>query len=304
MRKLSPSFINNLQNNYGLRELLNFVKNDNTLDLEIRKNYLNIYYRGGNALRVAEIAENKYEFHFDSNYFESGNLLLRNSIPLLNSETDWKHYFPLIKQGMDFYFTAYPKEEREFQQLVVRENNYSNIANATDYFIIDIEYNNHRNARFDMVALEWESSGSKRKLPKSYKPKLSIIEMKYGDSALKGSAGMVKHINDFNHFLSNPKEVQDFKEEMITIFQQKRELGLIPCLSKERNSNVVTEVHFDIDFIFLIANHDPSSSILRTEMQKLPSDIKFCASNFAGFGLFKENVYTYHQFFEKFQNQI
>ena len=304
MRGLSPTFIQNLKENYGLSALLQYVKYDNTLDIEIRENKINIYYRGGSALRITEVAPNKYGFHFDKNYFLSDSSLLYDSIPILNSETDWKQYFPLVKQGMDFYITKRPKEEREFQQLVVRENNYSNISNATDYYIIDIEYDNHKNARFDMVALEWESSGSKRKLPKSYKPKLSIIEMKYGDGALKGSAGMVKHINDFKQFLSNSIEVQDFKTEMITIFQQKRELGLIPCLSKDRNPNEVTEVHLDIEFVFLIANHDPASSILRSEMQKLPIDIKFSASNFAGFGLFKENVYTHHQFLEKFQNQI
>lgn len=304
MRGLSATFIQNLKDNYGLRTLLQYVKYDNTLDIEIRENKFNIYYRGGSALRVTEVAPNKFGFHFDKNYFPSDGSLLYDSIPILNSETDWKQYFPLVKQGMDFYITKRPKEEREFQQLVVRENNYSNISNATDYFIIDIEYDNHKNARFDMVALEWESSGSKRKLPKSYKPKLSIIEMKYGDGALKGSAGMVKHINDFNQFLSNPKEVTNFKSEMITALQQKRELGLMPCLSEEKNSNEVTEVHPDIDFIFLIANHDPASSIMRTEMLKLPSDIKFCASNFTGFGLFKENVFTRDQFIERFKNQI
>ncbi len=304
MRKLSSPFLKSLKENYGLRDLIHFVRSDNTLDIEIRENYINIYYRGGSALRVTENGNDEYEFHFNTNYFSSIGVLSEDLIPTLSSETDWKEYFPIIKQGMDFFFTDKPKEEREFQQLVVRENNYSNIANATDYFIIDIEYDNHHNARFDLVALEWESSGSKRKLPKSYKPRLSIIEMKYGDGALKGSAGMVKHINDFKQFLSNQNEVEDFKAEMITVFQQKRELGLIPCLSEEHNSNEVTEVRPEIDFIFLIANHDPASSILRTEMAKLPNDIKFCASNFTGFGIFKENVFNRDDFIKRFKNQI
>jgi len=59
---------------------------------------------------------------------------------------------------------------------VVRENNYSSISNGTDYFIIDIEYDNHAHARFDLVAVEWPSKASHRKLAKDYKPKLVVIE--------------------------------------------------------------------------------------------------------------------------------
>ena len=158
MRKLSPTFIENLKSNYGLIELMYFIKHDGTLDLEIRENKINIYYRGGNTLGITETSKGELKFHFDNNYFLSFVALMQNSLPTLNLETNWKKYFPIIKQGMDFYFSEHPKEEREFQQLVVRENNYSSIANSTDYFIIDIEYDNHNSARFDMVALEWESN--------------------------------------------------------------------------------------------------------------------------------------------------
>ena len=88
------------------------------------------------------------------------------------------------------------------------------------------------------------------------------------------------------------------------MFQQKRDLGLIPCLSEENNVNKGSEVEPEIDFIFLIANHDPASSILRTEMMKLPNEIKFCASNFTGFGLYKENIFIRDQFMARFRDQI
>lgn len=48
------------------------------------------------------------------------------------------------------------------------------------------------NARFDIVAIEWDSDTSIRKLKKGHKPKLVVIEMKYGDGAFKGSAGISK----------------------------------------------------------------------------------------------------------------
>ena len=36
---------------------------------------------------------------------------------------------------MDFYFSENSKPEREFQQLIARENNFSTIANQSEYFV-------------------------------------------------------------------------------------------------------------------------------------------------------------------------
>lgn len=288
-----------------LKELLSYVKSDNSLDLEIRENYINIYYRGGNVLKVTEVRVNKYDFHFDSEYLKVASFISENSINAYKSNFIWNNYFPLAKQAMDFYFTKYSKEEREFQQLVVRENNYSTIANSTDYFIIDIEYDNRKNARFDIVALEWESITFHRRLLKGYKPKLVLIEMKYGDGALNGIAGIQKHISDFERFNSDTNEVDEFKIEMLGVFKQKRELGLIPKLSGDGNLNEITQFADEFEMMFLLVNHDPASSILRTELHKITNkNIKFITSNLLGFGLFKENVFDYEQFNQRFKNQI
>lgn len=303
-RLLSNTFIADLLEG-NLKELLSYVKRDNTLDIEIRENYINIYYRGGSALKVTDKGGNTYDFHFDVKYIDSNPSLNAASINALKSQSDWMNYFPLVKQAMDFYFTKYNKEEREYQQLVVRENNYSSIANSTDYFIIDIEYDNHKGAQFDIVAIEWDSQATIRKLMKGFKPKLVVIEMKYGDGALKGAAGMIKHISDFEKFISNPQDIAEFKEEMLGAFKQKRQLGLIPCLSDIGNSNVVTQFADNIEMMFLIADHDPASSNLQTELSGLNSqNIKFITSNFVSYGLFKENVFDYDQFNQRFKSQI
>jgi len=300
-RLLSTSFITDLLKG----KLLEYVKRDNTLDIEIRENYINIYYRGGNALKVTEIGANRYDYHFDREYLKAATFFSEEIINGFKTKLDWNNYFPLTKQAMDFYFTKYSKEEREYQQLVVRENNYSSISNSSDYFIIDIEYDNRKNARFDIVAIEWKSDASIRKLKNGYKPRLVVMEMKYGDGAFKGSAGISKHITDFNNFIVNPQTVAEFKEEMLSVFSQKRQLGLIPCLSGVGNSNVVTHFADEIEIMFLIANHDPASSILQTELNNLDNhNIKFITSNFTGFGLFKENVFDYNEFIQRFISQL
>ncbi|MGR3293181.1 MAG: hypothetical protein ACUZ9M_04085 [Candidatus Scalindua sp.] len=178
-RKLDNEFIEELLTR-NLKDCLDCVRNDDTLDLAIRENCINIYYRGGSALKVNK-NENHYQYKFDENYLNDNSVISKDELNKLKGQSDWNNYFPRAKQTMDFYFSEKRNEEKEFQQLVVRENNYSSIANGTDYFIIDIEYDNRKNARFDIIAVEWPSDASKRKLSNNYKPKLVIIEMKYGD---------------------------------------------------------------------------------------------------------------------------
>jgi len=281
----------------SLKGCLEYVINDDTLDLEIRENYINIYYRGGNALKVNKNGKD-YQYEFDDNYIKETNpVISKAELDKLRNQPDWNNYFPKAKQTMDFYFSKHRNEEGEFQQLVVRENNYSSIANGTDYFIIDIEYDNHKNARFDIIAVEWPSETSKRKLSKNYKPKLVIIEMKYGDGALSGDAGMEEHGNDFSKFISNPTDLNDFKKEMLCLFKQKRALGLIPCLSNSNNSNEIIEFAEKVELTFLIANHDPASQILKKELSSLGNlKASFIVSNFMGYGIYNNCVYELSQF--------
>ena len=218
---LNDKFINDLKNGQ-LTPLLDYIKHDNTLDLQIREQYINIYYLGGNILKVSE-KKNLYDFYFDYKYISSSSVK-KDVIDGYKKSQDWNSYFPVAKQAMDFYFTKHKKEEREFQQLIVRENNYTSIANSTDYFVIDIEYDTQSNARFDIIAVEWPSESSIRKLSKGYRPKLCVMELKYGDDALGGGSGMLKHWNDFKKFSTSPS-VSEFKSEMIDLFNQKRALG-------------------------------------------------------------------------------
>jgi len=313
MRGLPKNFIASFKEGGMLNPLLERVKDDSTLCLEIREKYINIYYRGGNIMRIRE--NNGYVAWFDKKYC-SGNIskIIKDLPERLRVESDvraWVMAFLFLKQIMDFWFNKHQKDEREFQQIILRENNGFSVGNSTDYFIIDIEYDNHKGARFDLVAVEWESEGAIRKLKKGYKPKLSFIEVKYGDNALNGNAGILKHIEDFKNYLKSDTDLKMIRDEMITIFAQKRELGLIPAL--KGNKNVLKEFSDEIDFIFLLANHDPASRRLYDILNGIQKEykdealgfgLKFCASNFMGYGLYKQNVYSLTDFIERFKNQI
>ena len=160
MRGLSAAFMNDLLDPEGmLHPLLTRVKKDQTLMLAIRDSFINIYYRGGSILRVTEHSKGFYRTFFDSRYNKNEQDLpiLPNTINDQGNAKKWVDSFPALKNVMDEFLTAFGKSEREFQQLVARENNFSSISNESEYFISDIEVTESiSGARFDMVAIRWQ----------------------------------------------------------------------------------------------------------------------------------------------------
>jgi len=301
-RILDDNFIIDLlSNRFG--NLLHTVQRDPSLGLQIRENYINIYYRGGNIIKI-EMKDTEYIHSFDENYYQENKTQSKNELLELSKSNKWDQFFPQAKRAMDINLGPDGKEEREFQQLVVRDNNYSSIANSTDYFILDVEYSRKR-ARFDMIAVEWISESSARKLQKNYLPKLMIIEMKYGDKALQGKSGLRDHEKHYQDLVSNESDLSNFKEEMLVHFNQIRVLGLIPCLSETENPNTVTRFVDRVELAFLITNHDPASTILAKELTSLQRrDAKFIVSNFMGYGIYHQSVFGYAQFRQRFMRQI
>lgn len=288
-----------------LTPLLKRVKRDTSLDLEIRQDYLNIYYRGGNLLRVSKDHKGVgYSAFFDTKYGPS----IKSTLPgkLIEKETDaeaWLARIPLLKDTMDLWFGSNRKDERAAQQMVVYENNVGPSAGGSDYFIIDIEYDNHIGARFDLVALKWDSNATARKLQGNYRPKVTAVEMKTGDGALNGSAGLLEHYRQWEAFFDDPAQGQAFKAEMLRVFAQKRQLGLIPGL--KNNHNEVKTVEADVDVVFLLANHDPASRKLlaavdgiQEKMKAKPPkfNIRFATATFMGFGLYSQNILSLEDF--------
>ncbi len=314
-RGLSAEFMQDLKSNGGpLNPLLSRVWSDKSLEIEIRQEYLNVYYRGGSLLRIARVKKGTgYTAYFNPKYGHGSvptplNLPGNRIVSAADMEC-WIARFPVLKNAMDLWFGRHPKDERASQQLVVHENNVSSWAGGTDYFMIDIEYDNHIGARFDLVALKWDSNAPARKLQGTDLPKLTAIEMKTGDGALKGSAGLLEHYEQWEKFFAQPTQLEAFKLEMLRVFDQKRKLGLIPAL--KNNRNVVEMVADDVDVVFLLANHDPASGKLkaavdeirardelRKKQVKTPSrfNIRFATATFMGFGLYSENILSLADF--------
>lgn len=294
IRQLSEKFYNDLMNDNGLlHPILERVKQDHSLMLAVRGKYINIYYRGGNILKIEEQGKGSYLSSFDDQYNK-----LERYIPALpaaiKSQDDaktWVYAIPHLKELMDLYFSSKSKDEREFQQLVARENNYSSISNESEYFISDIEFaDSGLGARFDMLAIRWLAS--KRKNGSNCQA--ALIEMKYGDDALGGSAGLLKHLQDIDNLVSDENSYQTLLKTMEAQFNQLDQLGLLKFNQCSNDTKVKLDLKDKPEVIFLLANHNPRSTKLRTILdhpdivaygQSKRFDFKFFVASFAGYGL-------------------
>lgn len=269
-----------------LRPLLRAVQKDDTLDLEFRGDSVNIYYRGGSIFKITE-GNGAFSIYFDTNYCTGNSQKLRKT----PSPDEAVKNLPIYKQAMDWWFHEHPKYEREVQQGIVRENNnHGKISNGTDYYIADIEFQDG-NARFDMVALKWPAKGAARKAPDQ--ASLALIEVKYGDDALKGSAGIAKHLADFQAFLGVPANVNAFCLDMAQVFAQKCKLGLVDGLNTNQYGVTVSALNPEVIFIF--ANHNPKSKILPAVIAQIarhpyPFPIMIATASNMGYGLYIEHL--------------
>lgn len=300
MRTLSPEFMAALGDSDGmLNPILARVHIDDTLDLEIRDDYINVYYRGGNLLKI-DGPKKRYAVSFDVNYAQDKHVMpsITKVLDSPSAVADLIAVLPELKQLMDFFFASHRSYEREYQQLIVRENNQAAVGKSSDYYICDIEYANSipvdaktRKFRFDMVAAHWPSISTSRK--NGGMRRLVIVEVKYGDNALRGSAGLKKHLEDVELFLSDDSVIEGFKTEMRQVFNQKRKLGLIK--SNKDDLKELTSFSDEKPMLLLIlANHDPDSTILRDELALLQVpdcfDLRFAMSNYMGYGLYDEAI--------------
>ena len=303
MRKLSAKFMGDLVDSDGvLHPILTRVKKDHTLMLAIRENFINIYYRGGNILKIMEHNKGSYQASFDDRYNKSG-LLIPDSPSEINNQNDsrsWIDSFPSRKNIMDEYFSTYGKAEREFQQLIARENNNSTISNESEYFVSDIEVAEPY-ARFDIMAIRWLAAQRKNRS----NCKAALIEMKYGDSALTGSAGLLKHLKDMEKLITNKDGYSKLLETMESQFTQLDELGLLKFNKGTSNAKVKLNPDEIPEVIFVIANHNPRSPKLKTilrdpEIDKYAQsqlfDLKFYVASFAGYGLHAKCMFPLVEF--------
>lgn len=302
-RTLSTYFIDDLKNATGvLYPIYERIRKDDNLMIAIRRNYINVYYRGGSILKLSEQSKNSYQAFFDNRYITTGQTIsLPSTINKQDDARNWVDSFQTLKLTMDYYFSSHCKPEREFQQLVARENNDSTISNESEYFITDIEFaDTELGARFDMLAIRWLASQRKN----GCNCRAALIEMKYGDGALGGNSGLLKHLRNIDDFIASDR----YAKLLLTMESQFNQLDQLSLLKFNPCSNQ-TEVKLDVnvkpEVIFILTNHNPRSSVLKTLIESPEIvqyehsekyDLRFYVSKFSGYGLHSDCMLPLDEF--------
>jgi hypothetical protein len=327
-RSISEAFIVQFESGI-LRPILDRLQHDDTLSLEIRNGYVNIYYRGGNLLRLTANSEAmRFTASFDWRYcgeetdYRCWLPAERPPARIVGPDDAgaWVDAFSHLKQAMDIRFVKHPKIEREYQQAVVRDNNRHVSGDKSDYMIVDIEYaqspaafpERQHNFRFDMIGLRWPADGGGRA---SGVVTPVVMEMKTGDAALAShptgpegrglSPGLAKHVRDIESFLapdpgsakSGPYQLMC--AELRRTFETKQRLDL-PSVPERMKGLKVAEMTPVPEVLFVIANHQPTSKAMRNELQRLPerrhAHYKVATVRWMGYALFAENMRPLDEF--------
>ena len=234
MRGLNQQFMDDLKTGC-LSCFLRLVKENDELCIAIRDNYINIYYKGGNALRIRQ-RKNGYKFEFNANYCMDEQT--RAEVSALNTLDDYKNNFSRCLSVMDRWFDKHPKGERKIQQELIKHN-------TQDFCVLDIEYvacidiaGKRKLPQFDMIAV--------------FDGKLVIVENKVGEGAIGGKAGLAKHYNDMCSLIDSAEAKRNFIQSMRNIAGNKRALGL-------PTADITAE---EIELLFLVFNPNPKSKMI------------------------------------------
>lgn len=240
MRAITDNkFLKSLENGL-LRNITDYVKEHNDLDLQIRDNYINIYYRGGNILRI----KSPNSFEFDEFYFyrdsdkvakknvseetKQGLKKKRDNLRELVKKGEISKYFEQAKKCMEEWWKAMGDNrgihhnERDLQHKISRSN-----SNNTPYIVLDLEYQvstksefaydgkrDKKMPRFDIIAINNKTG------------RLCVMELKKDRGALEGKSGVECHIDSFEHTIGRDSN-RLFIEEMKNLYTQKKDMKLI-----------------------------------------------------------------------------
>jgi hypothetical protein len=244
-RGINDEFINDLLNG-RLKRIFEYVKSDEDVSLEIRYNYITIYYKGGKLLQITQKGSS-YEFEFDTKYCFDEEV--KNRIKSWKNAEDYSFdNLNMLKNQIDNW-SEKDTAERRFQHEI--------LLNCKN--ILDIEYQVGGKYRIDMIL---SNSGH-----------LVLTENKCGIDNVSSRSnkpnsikhGLRKHYIDFIDLYSSEDKRKMLIDSMNNIIQNKYDLGLI----KEKK-------HYDydvkIDFLFVLYDYNHNSNTFSNEVNDIKNE--------------------------------
>lgn len=277
MRSLSSTFMASLKSGF-LSQLTQEVIDDFDLNLEIRKDYINLYYKGNSLLRLEESRPRRYKVDVAAKFLT--DLSVPSELVDPGTTAAFVRNIPAIKRNI--LRAGRHSIEAEYEQLIIRANNFDP-HNNSEYFLFDRQYVVGRE-RFDLTGFYWARDGRAR----SQEVPMCLMEVKF---ALNTDIAEVhKQLERYYHAVE--PRARDMAAEAEAVFHQKIDLGLFDR-SPRRDALRTLRISRDLakfQFILLLVDHNPNSKLLdRERLMQLPfaSQIRLFQ---CGFAMWKQNV--------------
>lgn len=264
--------------NGSLKPLIELVNSNEDLVLQIRDDYFNVYYQGGN---VAKVTSSK-SVDFDENYFrthiekskENWEEIKkkRQTTMALFKKGLFSDYIDAVKSAMKYYWDNVLEGKGVAEKMAQHQICILN-TNQTEYTVIDLEYQVSTESIFKYRGKRKTKSGG---LPsprfdivaiRNSDHRLCVIELKKGTKALKDPSGVQEHAESFVHTIGFDKKTKNaFLSEMNDVLQMKKKLKLIDEI-------VFIDTTLEPEFLYAYQNNPNEQDykkgiILDFEMQK------------------------------------
>lgn len=280
MRGLNKKFMQALRGG-KLSALREVVAADRDLILEIRKNALDVYFKGNRLLRLDQ-TRTGYPITLDDKF----RVEALADLTSLRSASDTEMFvaaIPAIKERIVGLRRG--ASEIEYEQMLIRANNCERRLN-TEYFIIDRQLvTADRSGQMDLIAVYWP----RRNRNHNRKVALSLMEVKYGRN--RDIRNLPHQLSRYHDDLKN--RVSEVAAEAETLLRQKVELGLF--VGTERRLEALKTLTVkrcmkDVRFVVVLVDYNPWSKLLDLKALKaLPFGDRIDIFHM-GFALWRRNA--------------
>ena len=278
MRKISEQFLQGLQTGF-LSPVTQLAREDHDLDLEIRENEINLYFKGHALLRLREKAGHEYAVNLHPK-FKTG-LDIPEALTDKKSVEQFLSLVPFIK--LNVQKVSGHSIEAEYEQMIIRANNFERRSN-TEYFILDRQYVVNE-GRFDLTGFYWPNPGRRS----GQEVTMCLMEVKFGLNT--DIANLDEQVS--RYYAAVKPRAAYLAEEGESILRQKLELGLFDQSPARLAAMKTLRFSRDISsfqFIIFLVDFNPYSQLFNlNRIKSLPfaNQVRIYTG---GFALWNANI--------------
>ncbi|MFC1744441.1 hypothetical protein ACFL35_10645 [Candidatus Riflebacteria bacterium] len=294
LRILSENFTKNLVKGI-FSPILKRVKLDNDLDLQIREGYINIYFKGNSLLKLKENGAIDIHKKFKKNIPDFPTYL-KNATECNNFV---KNLLPKIKENIITTKASKDTLEIEYEQLLIRANNYTEKVNA-EYYIVDRQFAEKGQKRKNQMDLTGIFSNRNKRRASTLTVTPFIGEVKY--SLNKDISDIDAQIKKYYEQIVNNSAL--FFEQLEYLLHQKSKLGLFNVsdglLKKFKTAKVDDRIE-NLKIVIILIDYNPNSKLFNQKVKRnifqLPFKKNILVFN-AGFAMWEQNLKNISKFVE------